>query len=136
MDSDDMRGRVAAARVARLATLGRDGAPHLVPFCFVLHGEVLYSAVDQKRKQTFRLRRLDNVRRDPRVSVLIDHYEEDWAKLWWVRIEGQGRELEPGAEAEEAVRLLTSKYQQYRERRPQGPVLRIDPERWSGWTAT
>jgi PPOX class probable F420-dependent enzyme len=136
MDSDDMRGRVAAARVARLATLGRDGAPHLVPFCFVLDREVLYSAVDQKKKQTFRLRRLDNVRRDPRVSVLIDHYEEDWAKLWWVRIEGQARELEPGAEAEEAVRLLTSKYQQYRERRPQGPVLRIDPERWSGWTAT
>jgi PPOX class probable F420-dependent enzyme len=137
MDSDDMRGRVAAARVARLATLGREGAPHLVPFCFVLDGEVLYSAVDQKKKQqTLRLRRLDNVRRDPRVSVLVDHYEEDWSKLWWVRIEGEARELEPGAEAEEAVRLLTSKYEQYRERRPQGPVLRVDLERWSGWTAT
>jgi PPOX class probable F420-dependent enzyme len=136
MDSDDMRGRVAAARVARLATLGRDGAPHLVPLCFVLDGEVLYSAVDQKKKRTLRLRRLDNVRRDPRVSVLVDHYEEAWSKLWWVRIEGEARELEPGAEAEEAVRLLTSKYEQYRERRPQGPVLRVDLGRWSGWTAT
>jgi PPOX class probable F420-dependent enzyme len=136
MDSDDMRGRVAAARVARLATLGRDGAPHLVPLCFVLDGEVLYSAVDQKKKRTLRLRRLDNVRRDPRVSVLVDHYEEAWSKLWWVRIEGEARELEPGAEAEEAVRLLTSKYEQYRERRPQGPGLRVDLGRWSGWTAT
>jgi PPOX class probable F420-dependent enzyme len=136
MDSDDMRGRVAAARVARLATLGREGAPHLVPFCFVLSGEVLYSAVDQKKKRTSRLRRLENVRSDPRVSVLVDHYEEDWSKLWWVRIEGRARELEAGAEAKEAVRLLTSKYGQYRERPPLGPVLRVDLERWSGWTAS
>jgi PPOX class probable F420-dependent enzyme len=136
MDSDDMRDRVAAARVARLATLGRDGAPHLVPFCFVLSGEVLYSAVDHKKKRTSRLRRLDNVRSDPRVSVLVDHYEQDWSKLWWVRIEGRARELEAGAEAKEAVRLLTSKYAQYREQPPQGPVLRVDPERWSGWTAS
>jgi PPOX class probable F420-dependent enzyme len=136
MDSDDLRGRVAAARVARLATLGREGAPHLVPFCFVLSGEVLYSAVDQKKKRTSRLRRLENVRSDPRVSVLVDHYEEDWSKLWWVRIEGRARELEAGAEAKEAVRLLTSKYGQYRERPPLGPVLRVDLERWSGWTAS
>jgi PPOX class probable F420-dependent enzyme len=107
-----------------------------VPFSFVLLGEVLYSAVDHKRKRTSRLRRLDNVRGDPRVSVLVDHYEEDWSKLWWVRIDGRARELDPGAEAEEAVRLLTRKYSQYRERRPQGPVLRVDLERWSGWTAS
>ena len=94
-----MRGRVAAARVARLATLGRDGAPHLVPFCFALSGDVLYSAVDHKRKRSSRLQRFDNVARDPRVGVLVDHYEEDWSKLWWVRLEGLARELESGAEA-------------------------------------
>jgi PPOX class probable F420-dependent enzyme len=92
--------------------------------------------VDQKKKRTSRLRRLENVRSDPRVSVLVDHYEEDWSKLWWVRIEGRARELEAGAEAKEAVRLLTSKYGQYRERPPLGPVLRVDLERWSGWTAS
>jgi PPOX class probable F420-dependent enzyme len=136
MDSDDMRGRVAAARVARLATLGRDGAPHLVPFCFALSGDVLYSAVDHKRKRSSRLQRFDNVARDPRVGVLVDHYEEDWSKLWWVRLEGLARELESGAEANEALRLLTAKYGQYRDDPPSGPVLRIEVQRWSGWTAS
>jgi PPOX class probable F420-dependent enzyme len=136
MDSDDMRGRVAAARVARLATLGREGAPHLVPFCFALSGEILYSAVDQKRKRSSHLQRFDNVARDPRVSVLIDHYEEDWSKLWWIRLEGRASELETGAEADEALRLLTAKYGQYREHPPSPPVLRIEVQRWSGWTAS
>jgi PPOX class probable F420-dependent enzyme len=136
MDSDDMRGRVAAARVARLATLGRDGAPHLVPFCFALSGDVLYSAVDHKRKRSSRLQRVDNVARDPRVGVLVDHYEEDWSKLWWVRLEGLARELESGAEANEALRLLTAKYGQYRDDPPSGPVLRIEVQCWSGWTAS
>jgi PPOX class probable F420-dependent enzyme len=136
MDSDDMRGRVAAARVARLATLGRDGAPHLVPFCFALSGNVLYSAVDHKRKRSSRLQRFDNVTRDPRVGVLVDHYEEDWSKLWWVRLEGLARELESGAEANEALRLLTAKYGQYLDDPPSGPVLRIEVQRWSGWTAS
>ena len=123
-----MRGRVAAARVARLATLGRDGAPHLVPFCFVLHGEVLYSAVDQKKKQTFRLRRLDNVRRDPRVSVLIDHYEEDWAKLWWCRLRGHARIID------EVSELFGVKYEQYRGRLPSGPVIAVAIDEWTGWS--
>ena len=131
-----MRGRVAAARVARLATLGRDGAPHLVPFCFALSGDVLYSAVDHKRKRSSRLQRFDNVASDPRISVLVDHYEEDWSKLWWVRLEGLARELESGAEANEALRLLTAKYGQYRDDPPSGPVLRIEVRRWSGWTAS
>jgi PPOX class probable F420-dependent enzyme len=136
MDSDDMRGRLAAARAARLATLGRDGAPHLVPFCFALRGEILYSAVDHKRKRSSRLQRFDNVARDPRVGVLVDHYEEEWSKLWWVRLEGRARELESGPEADEALRLLTAKYGQYRDDPPTGPVLRIEIQRWSGWTAS
>jgi PPOX class probable F420-dependent enzyme len=136
MDSDDMRGRVAAARVARLATLSRDGAPHLVPFCFALSGELLYSAVDYKRKRSSRLQRFDNVARDPRISVLVDHYEEDWSKLWWVRLEGRASELASGAEADEALSLLTAKYGQYREHPPSPPVLRIEVQRWSGWTAS
>jgi PPOX class probable F420-dependent enzyme len=136
MDFDDMHGRVTAARVARLATLSADGRPHMVPFCFVLAGEVLYSAVDSKKKRSTRLRRLDNVRRDPRVTVLVDHYEEDWTRLWWVALAGRARELGPGGESDQAVRLLVGKYEQYFLAPPPGPVLRIDVDRWSGWTAS
>ena len=131
-----MRRRVEAARVARLATLAADGTPHLVPFCFVLAGDVLYSAVDRKKKRTARLQRLANVARDPRVTVLVDHYEEDWSRLWWVRLAGHAFELEEGSEAEQALRLLAGKYPQYTELPPGGPVLRIEARRWSGWAAS
>ncbi|MDQ6743331.1 MAG: TIGR03668 family PPOX class F420-dependent oxidoreductase [Candidatus Dormibacteraeota bacterium] len=136
MDFDEMRRRVEAARVARLATLAADGTPHLVPFCFVLAGQYLYSAVDRKSKRTTRLQRLANVARDPRLSVLVDHYEEDWIRLWWVRLAGRGRELDRGGEADHALQLLTDKYPQYAELPPPGPVLRIEVERWSGWEAS
>jgi PPOX class probable F420-dependent enzyme len=136
MDFDDMRRRVEAARVARLATLALDGTPHLVPFCFVLAGDILYSAVDRKKKRTARLQRLANVARDPRVTVLVDHYEEDWSRLWWVRMAGHAAELDEGSEAERALKLLTDKYPQYAEAPPGGPVLRIEVRRWSGWIAS
>ena len=130
-----MRARVAAARVARLATVGAGGAPHLVPFCFVLDGDVLYSAVDQKPKSRARLRRFENAASEPRVCVLVDHYEEDWSRLWWVRLEGRARELGPGAEAGRALELLGARYAQYRAAPPPGPVLRIGVEHWRGWQA-
>lgn len=78
-----MRERVAAARVGRLATLDAEGRPHLVPICFVLERETLYSAIDEKPKRSKRLKRLENIRRHPEVTVLVDHYEEDWTRLWW-----------------------------------------------------
>ena len=131
-----MRERVSTAWVGRLATVGAGGAPHLVPFCFAAEGDVLYSAVDAKPKRTDRLQRLRNAAREPRVSVLVDHYEDDWTRLWWVRLDGRARELPAGPEAERAVALLVAKYPQYRERRPAGPVLRIDVERWRSWSAS
>ncbi len=130
-----MRGHLAAARVGRLATVGPDGAPHLVPFCFALDGDDLYSAVDWKPKRSDRLRRLENIRLEPRVAVLVDHYEEDWQLLWWLRIDGRASEIEEGAQAARARRLLAAKYPQYAERPPAGPVLRIAIERWQGWSA-
>jgi PPOX class probable F420-dependent enzyme len=136
MNFDNMRRHVEAARVARLATLALDGTAHLVPFCFVLAGDVLYSAVDRKKKRTARLQRLADVARDPRVTVLVDHYEDDWSRLWWVRLAGHATELEGGSETERALRLLTDKYSQYSEAPPEGPVLRIDVQRWSGWAAS
>ncbi len=123
---------VAAARVARLATAGRDGRPHVVPICFVLDGETLYTAVDEKPKRTRRLKRLENIEANPRVEVLIDHYEDDWTKLWWVRLRGTARIVEDPR----AVDLLVAKYPQYAERRPEGPVIAMDVEERSEWTSS
>jgi len=128
------RGRFAAATVARLATAGADGQPHLVPIVFVVAGETIYSVVDAKPKRTTELRRLRNVASNPLVSVLVDHYDEtDWDALWWVRADGTARVLsleEP--EAARAVELLAPRYPQ---QRPRGPVLAVDVKRWSGWAA-
>ncbi len=136
MSPDEMRARVGPAQVARLATVTITGAPHLVPFCFVLDGDALYSAVDRKPKRSPRLRRLENAAAEPRVCVLVDHYEDDWSWLWWVRLDGTAMRLEPGSETDRALAALTGKYPQYRSEPPDGPVLRIDVQRWSGWAAS
>ena len=131
----DGRKRVEEARVARLATVDAQGRPHLVPICFALAGETLYSAVDRKPKRSPRLKRLDNVRANPQVEVLVDAYSEDWSTLWWVRLRGRGRVLEEGEERERALRLLAEKYPQYRAEPPHEAVLAVDVERWSEWQA-
>ena len=137
MTPEAARERFAAARVARLATADAEGRPHLVPMVFVLAGETIYSAVDAKPKRTDRLRRLANATANPHVALLADHYDDaDWTALWWVRADGVARVLAP--EDEEAVRAvdrLVARYAQYREARPHGPVLAVDVERWSGWSA-
>jgi len=129
------RRRVLAARVARLATIDPDGRPHLVPIVFVLDGETLYTAVDAKRKRSRKLRRIENARDRPDVVVLVDHYEHDWTRLWWVRLRGRARVLDNGEEAERALRLLKEKYEQYRHERPGLPVLAVDIRAWRGWDA-
>jgi PPOX class probable F420-dependent enzyme len=135
MDVPEMRERVGEARVARLATLGAEGRPHLVPICFALDGETLYSAVDEKPKRSKRLQRLENIRRRPEVTVLVDHYEEDWSRLWWVRLDGTAIVLDEGEEQGHAVALLEAKYEQYRAEPPTGAVIAVRVERWSGWTS-
>ena len=136
MTPDQMRDRLSSARVGRLATVTPSGAPHLVPICFVLEGDAVYSAVDRKPKRGADLQRLANIRAHPLVEVLVDHYEEDWNRLWWVRADGHAATLEPGEEAERALDLLAVKYGQYRRTRPPGPVLRIQIDRWRGWSAS
>jgi PPOX class probable F420-dependent enzyme len=131
-----VRRRVADSRVARLATLDADGRPHLVPIVFALMDETLYSAVDAKRKRSRTLRRIENARERPDVTVLVDHYEENWNRLWWVRLRGRARVLEEGDEAEHALELLRERYEQYRETPPSLPVLAIDVDEWRGWAAT
>ncbi len=121
----------AAARVARLATTGADG-PHIVPITFAVVGETIYHAVDHKPKRTTALKRIANLRHEPRCAVLADHYEEDWSRLWWVRADGVGAVLAPGHA--EAIQALCAKYPQYADHPPEGPVIAIAVSRWSDWT--
>jgi len=122
--------RFAGCRVARLATAGPGGVPHLVPIVFALAGDVIHTAVDEKPKSTRRLKRLANIAANPRVSVLADHYEDDWSRLWWVRADGVARILESSPVG---LAALVERYPQYRETPPPGPFLEITVERWSGW---
>ena len=126
---------VAAARVARLATIDPDGRAHLVPITFALDRNTLYSAVDRKPKRSQRLRRIENARARPEDTILVDHYEENWQRLWWVRLRGHARVLDGGEEREHALALLAEKYHQYREEPPDGPVLAVDVGEVRSWSA-
>jgi len=132
MSPREARERFASARVARLATADAGGVPHVVPLVFALDGDTVYSAVDAKPKRTSDLKRLRNVEANPHVSVLADHYDDDWEALWWARADGTGRVLEA---APDAVALLSERYARYRDAPPEGPVLAVEVERWSGWRA-
>jgi PPOX class probable F420-dependent enzyme len=136
MIEEEARRRIATARVGRLASVDANGRPHVVPICFAVSGDQVVSVVDGKPKRTLQLRRLENVRRTPDVQLVVDHYDDDWSSLWWVRISGRGRVIEHGSAREEAVDLLVAKYDQYREHRPTGPVLLIEIARISSWRAT
>ena len=135
MSAARARERLAAARVARLATVDAGGRPHLVPIVFALAGETIYSVVDDKPKRTTDLQRLRNVRSNPAASVLVDHYDDArWDALWWVRADGSARVLEADEpEAVAAIELLAGRYPQ---QRPTGCMLAVDVERWSQWSAT
>jgi PPOX class probable F420-dependent enzyme len=136
LDETIMRRRLADARVGRLATVGADRAPHVVPCCFALDGDTAYSAIDAKPKSTRALRRLDNVRANPRASLLVDFYAEDWTALWWVRVDADARVVDAGADARRfarAVEVLRAKYEQYEREPPAGPVIALDIVQWRAW---
>jgi PPOX class probable F420-dependent enzyme len=135
MDEARSRARLSAARVGRLATVRPDGRPHVVACCFALRDDRLWTTVDAKPKATQRLQRLANVRAHPWASLLVDHYEEDWDALWWVRVDGPATVLEDGDELEVALAALIAKYPQYTTALPHGPVIAIAAERWRGWSA-
>jgi PPOX class probable F420-dependent enzyme len=135
MDEKEARARFAAARVARLATVRPDGAPHLVPVVFVLERDTVWLIVDEKPKRHRRLQRVVNIRAEPRVSLLADSYDEDWNRLWWVRADGRARIVGEGHELERAVSLLLDRYPQERGQPPKGPALSVEVERWHRWPA-
>lgn len=137
MNAEEAVRRVAAARVGRLATVGTDGRPHVVPCCFALGDDVVYSAVDAKPKSTRELKRVANIRATPAVSLVVDHYDDDdWSALWWVRIDGEAAVVDSDRDEAAALELLVAKYQQYRGDPPAGPFLAVTGLRWRSWKAT
>jgi PPOX class probable F420-dependent enzyme len=137
MDAQTMRRLAAGSRMGHLATVSADGAPHVVPVCFALVGEVAYLAVDHKPKTTTRLRRVANIEATGHACLLVDEYDDrDWSKLWWVRLDGSGRVVDDEVEQAAALAALVDKYAQYAEQPPSGPVVALDVARFSGWSAT
>ena len=135
--TDEARQRFGRARAARLATASADGQPHLVPVTFAIDGDMIYTAIDAKPKSTRQLRRLSNIGANSKVCLLADHYADDWSTLWWARADGTARVVSPDAgDGERAIALLTARYAQYATDPPTGPVIVIDVQRWSGWSAT
>ena len=127
---------LGVARVGRLATAGADGRPLVVPVCYALEGDRIYSAVDAKPKRTRELRRLRNIAENPRVSLVVDEYDEDWTRLRYVIVEGTADVLTGGDEFSRAVDRLVAKYPQYRALtlpRDSGAVIRIVPDRVLSW---
>ena len=121
--------------MARLSTVRPAGAPHVVPIVFALVGETVFSAVDAKPKRSSALQRLANVRADARCALLVDHYDDDWGRLWWVRADGTAEVVDEPA-AHPGIRALVQRFPQYRDEPPSGPLLVVTVHRWSGWTST
>lgn len=116
-----------------MGTVTSDGRPHLVPVCFALVDEVVYTAVDAKPKSTLDLRRLKNIEANPAACLLVDHYDEHWADLWWVRLDGSARVVASASEAARAKGALRAKYPQYDTVAIPGVVIALEITAWSVW---
>jgi PPOX class probable F420-dependent enzyme len=134
------RDRIEAARVGRMATVRLDGTPHIVPITFATSNETLVTAVDAKPKRTTKLQRLENLRANPAVSVIVDHYADDWSALWWIRIDGLAEVVDGDLATSDArariaaTEALIAKYPQYQVTPPGGPVIIVQPRRWTMWS--
>jgi PPOX class probable F420-dependent enzyme len=140
VDEGEAVKRLRAARVGRLATVTPPGSPHVVPLVFVVlerdGGLVAYWVVDEKPKRSRRLQRLRNIETNPSVAILVDQYSDDWGRLWWVRADGTGRVVRSRSERVAVLDALRAKYPQYAIAPPAGPVVAVDIERVTGWTAS
>jgi PPOX class probable F420-dependent enzyme len=136
MDRHEALARLAGARVAHLATVRPDGWPHVVPVTFAVLGGNIVTAVDDKPKTTRDLQRLANIEVNHVVSVLADHYSEDWERLWWVRVDGAASIHHKGEVYEEGIQALVEKYPQYSQRAPDGPLIAISQDRIVSWEST
>ena len=131
----EARRRFAAARVAYLATVRTDERPHLVPIVFAIEGDALYSIADPKPKRGLELLRFRNIAANPAVSLLVDEYDEDWGRLWWVRADGVAHLVSAGPQRDLTIDLLRAKYPQYATwTTPFGDAMVVTIERWSSWS--
>ena len=136
METAELRRRFAASPVARLSTVRPDGGPHVVPIVFALVDDTVFSAVDAKPKRSTALQRLANVRAQPRCALLVDHYEDDWRRLWWVRADGTGEVVAAPPAEHPGITALAQRFPQYRDEPPSGPLLVVTVQRWTGWAST
>ena len=136
METAELRRRFAASPVARLATVRPDGRPHIVPIVFALVGDTVFSAVDAKPKRSTNLQRLVDVRAEPRCALLVDHYDDDWRRLWWVRADGHGEVVDVPPAGHPGIQALVQRFSQYRDEPPSGPLLLVTVHRWTGWTSS
>jgi PPOX class probable F420-dependent enzyme len=136
MNRADALARLERSPIGHLATVRPDGGPHLVPITFALDSERIVHMVDQKPKTTTQLQRLANIAANSRISLLVDHYDDDWSRLWWVRVDGVGNVVEEGPGWESARSALASKYPHYRESPPLGPAVLITIGNITGWVGS
>jgi PPOX class probable F420-dependent enzyme len=135
LQPDEARRRLAAARVARLATVRADGRPHVVPIVFDFDGELIRTIADPKPKRGLDLLRHRNIRANPAVSLLVDEYEESWRDIWWVRADGTAQVFDEGPQRDDAIRILRARYPQYAEwTEPFGAATIIRVERITSWS--
>lgn len=135
MKQDEINRRLAAARSAVLGTVDGRGRPHLVPIVFARREDRLYTAVDRKPKTTRRLKRLSNIEANPQVSVLVDNYTDDWAGLWWIRLDGAAEVIRSGPRLRQGLALLADKYEAYAAAPPPGPLIQVHIEVIRAWSA-
>ena len=136
MDRAESLRRLAGATNGHLGTVRPDGRPHVVVATFALVGEDIVTAIDRKPKTTQRLQRLVNIEANPAVTFLVDHYEDDWTRLWWVRVDGTASIHADGPVRDTAVNALVGKYERYNQTPPDGPVIVIRTDRLVAWSHT
>lgn len=123
------------ARRGFLATCGGDDGPHILPVCFTWAGDTIWTAIDGKPKRGSELQRMKDITANSKVSFAVDRWDEDWSRLAWLQARGTAKILGKGSESEKAMEALLSKYSQYEETPLEGPVIKIDIDKWVGWSA-
>jgi PPOX class probable F420-dependent enzyme len=125
---------VEELRVGRLGTVARDGRPHLVPVCYAFVNGTFVVAVDEKPKRAGQLARVVNIERDPRATLLLDRYDDDWRQLAWVRVDAGAEVIATGKDWPEALAALRARYAQYAEMALEAaPLIVLTPERVVAW---
>jgi PPOX class probable F420-dependent enzyme len=135
VNTTEARRRFVAARVATLATVDGSGTPHQVPVTFAVSGDTLWTAVDAKPKRGVPLRRHANIAVQPRVSLLAQHWDEDWAALWWVRADGAALVTDAADTVRRATESLRAKYPQYQRLAVGPPIIEVRLLSFRGWQA-